>query len=57
MLHIAHTTLYALRIMLHALRIMLRVTHVMLYVILMGHDSSVGVPIRYGLDGPGIETR
>jgi hypothetical protein len=24
---------------------------------LMGRDSSVGIAIRYGLDGPGIESR
>jgi len=24
---------------------------------LMGRDSTVGVAIRYGLDGPGIESR
>jgi hypothetical protein len=23
----------------------------------VGRDSSVGIPIRYGLDGPGIESR
>jgi hypothetical protein len=23
----------------------------------MGHDSSVGIATRYGLDGPGIESR
>ena len=23
----------------------------------MGHDSSVGIANRYGLDGPGIESR
>jgi hypothetical protein len=26
-------------------------------IIIMGRDSSVGKSIRYGLDGPGIETR
>jgi hypothetical protein len=25
--------------------------------ILMGRDSSVGIVTRYGLDGPGIESR
>ena len=24
---------------------------------MLGHDSSVGIAIRYGLDGPGIESR
>jgi len=50
MLSIAH-------ILLHALRKMLHVTHIMLYVILMGQDSSVGVPTHYRLDGPEVETR
>jgi len=27
------------------------------YVRTVGRDSSVGIAIRYGLDGPGIETR
>jgi hypothetical protein len=28
-----------------------------LYIISLGRDSSVGKAIRYGLDGPGIESR
>ena len=28
-----------------------------LYVLTFGRDSSVGVATRYGLDGPGIESR
>jgi hypothetical protein len=27
------------------------------YIISMGRDSAVGVETRYGLDGPGIESR
>ena len=61
MLYIAHKRLYALHILLHALCVMISVTQTMLSVIhmcaLMCHDSSVGVPTRYGLDGLGIETR
>ena len=57
MLSIVHITLCASHILLHALRKMLRVTHIMLSVILMGQDSSVGVPTRYGLVGTGVETR
>ena len=26
-------------------------------VIMVGHDSAVGIATRYGLDGPGIESR
>jgi hypothetical protein len=57
MLSIAHIMLYASHILLHALRKMLRVTRIVLYVILIGQDSSVGVPARYGLEDPGIKTR
>jgi hypothetical protein len=28
-----------------------------IYIIYVGQDNSVGIATRYGLDGPGIETR
>jgi hypothetical protein len=27
------------------------------YIFIVGRDSSVGIATRYGLDGPGIESR
>jgi len=31
--------------------------YIFIYLFIMGRDNSVGIATRYGLDGPGIESR
>jgi hypothetical protein len=31
--------------------------HIYIYIYIVGRDSAVGIAIRYGTDGPGIESR